>query len=77
MKTGPEAVGTAKNGSGSANMKTEPTPSVPTKMSPGAQNLKTGSDAVGTAENGSESTKHENEIRRRRYRGKLVRELKI
>jgi hypothetical protein len=32
-----------------------PTPSVPSKMSPGAQNMKTGPDALGTAKNESRS----------------------
>jgi hypothetical protein len=33
--------------------KQDPTPSVPPKMSPGAQIMKTGPDALGTAENDS------------------------
>jgi hypothetical protein len=33
--------------------KRDTTPSVPPKMSPGAQNMKTGPDALGTAENKS------------------------
>jgi hypothetical protein len=35
-------------------------PSIPLKMSPGAQNVKTGLDALGTAENESRRVKHEN-----------------
>jgi hypothetical protein len=90
MKTGPDAVGTAENGSGSAiqengnrrrryrqkrvwkrkTRKQDQTPSVPPKMSPGAQNMKTGPDALSTNENGSRSAKHKNETRRRRYRQK-------
>jgi hypothetical protein len=40
--------------------KWEPTPSVPSKTTTGAQNMKTGPDALGTAPNESESAKHEN-----------------
>jgi hypothetical protein len=56
--------------------KREPTPSVMPNTSPGAQNMKTGPDALGTAENESGSAKHENDTRRPRYRGKLLRERK-
>jgi hypothetical protein len=47
--------------------KREPTPSVPPKTGPGAQNKKTGLDALGTDENESGSAKHENGTRRARY----------
>jgi hypothetical protein len=40
-------------------MKTRPMPSVPTKMSPGAQNMKTGPGALDSAKNESGSAKHE------------------
>jgi hypothetical protein len=40
-------------------MKTDPTPSVPPKTSPGTQNRKTGPDALGTAENESGRAKHD------------------
>jgi hypothetical protein len=71
--------------------KRDPTPSLPPKMSPGAQNIKSGPDAVaiaeneswgakhdalGTVENGSGSAKHDNGTSRRRYRRKRVRERK-
>jgi hypothetical protein len=60
-KTGPDIVGTAENGSGSAkHKKRDPTPLVPLKMRLGAQSMKTGPDAIGTAQNGSWSAKHEN-----------------
>jgi hypothetical protein len=49
VKTGPDA--TAENESDTQNMKMDPTPSVPPKMSPGAQNLNTGPDDLGTAKN--------------------------
>jgi hypothetical protein len=42
MKTGPDTVGTAENGAGSAkHEKQNLTPSVPPKTGPGAQNMKT------------------------------------
>jgi hypothetical protein len=50
--------------------KRDPTPSVPPKMSPGAQNMKTGSDPIGTTEKQSGRAKHENGSRRPRYRRK-------
>jgi hypothetical protein len=50
--------------------KRDPTPSVPPKMSPGAQNMKKGPDALDTAENESGSAKDENGTRRPRYRRK-------
>jgi hypothetical protein len=53
--------------------KWEPTPSVPSKMSQGAQNMKTGDDALGIAKNESGSAKHENGARCPRYRQKRVR----
>jgi hypothetical protein len=45
-------------------------PSVPPKMSPGAQNMKTRIDALGIAEKEFESTKHEIDTRRPPYRQK-------
>jgi hypothetical protein len=57
-------------------MKRDPTPSVPSKMSPRAQNMKTGPDALHTAENESGSAKYENGTRRTRHRRKRVREHK-
>jgi hypothetical protein len=66
MKTGPDTVGTAENGAGSAkHEKQNPTTSIPPKTSPGAQNMKTEPDALGTAETESESAKYENGTRRR------------
>jgi hypothetical protein len=61
LKTGPDALGTAENEFGRAkHKKTDPTPSVPQKMSADAQNLKTRPDALSTAENECERAKHEN-----------------
>jgi hypothetical protein len=66
MKTGPDTVGTAENGAGSAkHEKQKPTPSVQPKTGPGAQNMKTEPDARSTAETESGSAKHENGTRRR------------
>jgi hypothetical protein len=53
MKTGPDVVDTSGNESGS--VKRVATPSVPPKMSLGAQNMKMGGDAFGTANNDSRS----------------------
>jgi hypothetical protein len=47
--------------------KRDPTPSVPPKMSPGAQNKKMGHDALGPAENKPGSAKHVNGTGRPRY----------
>jgi hypothetical protein len=57
-------------------LKREPTPSVPSKMSPGEQNMTTGLDALGTAENNFGSAKHENGSRHPLYRRKRVRQRK-
>jgi hypothetical protein len=77
MKTGPDALGTAKSVSESAKHgKRDMSASVPLKMSRGAQNMKTGSNALGTAENGSGCVKHENGTGRPMYRRKRVRERK-
>jgi hypothetical protein len=65
-----------KTSVGSQNMKTVADASVPPKISPEAQNMKTGPDALDTAENESGGVKHENGIRRPRYRRKHVRERK-
>jgi hypothetical protein len=73
MKTKPDAVGTGENEFRCAKHVQEPTPSVPPKASPGAQNMKTGADALGCTENESGSAKHENETRRPRYNRKRVR----
>jgi hypothetical protein len=54
----------------------DPTPTVPPKMSPGAQNMKTGPCALGTAENESGCAKHENWTRRPLYSRIRFRELK-
>jgi hypothetical protein len=48
-------------------LKQDPTPSVPPKTCPGAQNMKTVTDVLGTAENESGHAKHENRTRRPRY----------
>jgi hypothetical protein len=50
--------------------KSDPTPPVPPKTSPGAQNMKTRLDALGTAENDYGCAKHENRTRHPRYGGK-------
>jgi hypothetical protein len=60
----------------SKTCKRDPTPSVPPKTSPGAQNMKTGPYALGTAENKSGSAKHENGTPRLQYRRKRVRSAK-
>jgi hypothetical protein len=57
-------------------LKRDTTPSVPPKMSQGAQNMKKGPNALATVENESGSAKHENGTRRPRYRRKQVRERK-
>jgi hypothetical protein len=54
--------------------KRERTPSVPSKISLGAQNMKMGPDALGIAENESGSVKLEIGTRRPPYRRKRVRE---
>jgi hypothetical protein len=77
MKTGPDTLGTAENESGSAKHENgTPTPPIPSKMIPGAQNMKMRPDALGTAENEYGRAKHENGTRRPRYRRKRVRERK-
>jgi hypothetical protein len=53
--------------------KWDPTLSVPSKMSPRAQNMKTGPHALGTAEIEYGRAKHENGTPRPRYRRKQVR----
>jgi hypothetical protein len=58
MKTGPDAVGTAENEFKCAKHVQEPTPSVPSKMSPGAKNMKTGPDVLGITENEYGHAKH-------------------
>jgi hypothetical protein len=71
MKKEPDALGTAKNVSGSAKReKRNLTPSVPPKMSQGAQIMKTGPDGLGTTKNEFGSSKHENWTLRSRYRRK-------
>jgi hypothetical protein len=51
-------------------MKTDSTPSVLPKMSPGAQDMKTGPDALGTDGNESVRSKLENVTRRPQYHEK-------
>jgi hypothetical protein len=68
--TGPNALGTAEIECGRAKHENETTPSVPSKTSPGEQNMKTGPDALGTAENESGSAKLDNGTRRPRYHRK-------
>jgi hypothetical protein len=58
-------------------MKRDTTPSVPLRMSSGAQNMKMVPNALGTAENEFRRAKHENGTRRTRHRRKRVRERKI
>jgi hypothetical protein len=77
MKTGPDALRTAKNMSRSGKHENKiGRPRYGRKMSSGAQNMKTGPDALGTTENESGRAKHENGTRRPRYRLKLVWERK-
>jgi hypothetical protein len=65
MKTGPDALGTVeKRVWARKTLKRDSTPSVPSKMSPGAQYMKTGLVTLVTAENGSTRAKHENWTRR-------------
>jgi hypothetical protein len=65
-----------KTESGRANMHgsekraRDPTPSVPPKTCPGAQNMKTGPDVHGTMRNESGNGKHENGSRSPRFRRK-------
>jgi hypothetical protein len=68
MKIGPDYLGTAENESESAkHKKREPTPSVPPKTSPRAQNMKKGPDALGTVENEFGRAKHVNGTQRPPY----------
>jgi hypothetical protein len=61
MKTGPDALGIAKNENRDEKQKKrDPTPSEPPKTRAGAQNMKTGPDALRTTENVSGGAKHEN-----------------
>jgi hypothetical protein len=77
MKTRSGALYTAENGSRSVKHENwTVSPSVPSKMSPGAQNLKIGSDDLGTADNRSRSAKLENRTRHPRYRRSWVQERK-
>jgi hypothetical protein len=74
MEKGPDALGTAKNESGSPKRKNETRhPWLLSKTGSGAENMKTGPDALGTTENEFGSAKHEDETRRPRYRRKRVR----
>jgi hypothetical protein len=76
-ETGPDAFGIAENESVSTkHEQRDPTPSVPPKISPGAQNMQTGPDALLTAKNESVWAKYENGARRIRHRRKGVRENK-
>jgi hypothetical protein len=64
MNTGLDALGTAENVSGCVKHENgKPTPSVPTKMCPGAKNMKTRVDALGKVEKESASAKNENGTR--------------
>jgi hypothetical protein len=58
MKTGPDALGTAKIESDDEKL------DLPHKMSPGMQNMKTRLGALGTPKNVSGGAKHENWTRR-------------
>jgi hypothetical protein len=58
MKTGADALGKSQNLVQERKTgKRAPTPSVPSNMSPGAQNLITCPDGLGTSKNVSESAK--------------------
>jgi hypothetical protein len=71
MKTGPDALRTAKNMSESEKYENEiGRPRYCRKMSLGAQNMKTVPDALDNAENESGRAKHENGTRRPRHRRK-------
>jgi hypothetical protein len=73
MKTGPDALGTAENESGSAKTgKRDSTPWLEPKISPGAQNMKTRRNALGYNE-----YKHENGTRRTRRLRKRARAREI
>jgi hypothetical protein len=87
MKTGPHTLRTVENESGNAKhenesrlprlrRKREPTPSVPPKTIPSAQNMKTGTDAIGYHENETGCAKNEIETRRPPYRRKRARKCK-
>jgi hypothetical protein len=67
MKTGLDAIGTFRNGSGSAKHKngTRRPRYGKKKMSPGAQNMETVLDALGTAKNEFGSAKYANGTRRK------------
>jgi hypothetical protein len=59
MKTGHESLGTVEEESGRTKHENGTrTPSLPSKMSQGAQIMKTEPDALGTVENDSGSAKH-------------------
>jgi hypothetical protein len=75
MKTGPDALSTAENMSGSEKMKTGSLSAqnvIPPKASLSAQNVKTGHDALITGENESGHAKHEKGTLRPLYRPKRV-----
>jgi GAG-pre-integrase domain len=76
MKMGHDALRTAEYVSGSAKKRIrDPTMSVPSKMSSGAQNMKTGPDALCIAENESDSAKHENGTRAQKMNGLYMLEI--
>jgi hypothetical protein len=75
MKTGPDALGNAKDEFGHAKHENETRRTRYRRKSvTGAQNMKTGHDTLGTAENKSGLTTNENGTRRTRHRRKRVRE---
>jgi hypothetical protein len=89
LRTAENDYGYAKHGNGTRHpryrrkcvrerktLKQEPTPTVPSKTSLGAQSMQMGTDALGTFENESGSAKHENGNRRPPHRRKRVRKRK-
>jgi hypothetical protein len=71
MKTGPDALSTSENESGSVKHENwDPTPSVLPKTSTSTQNIKTGPNALITVENESGGAKYENGTRRLPHRRK-------
>jgi hypothetical protein len=76
MKTGPDALGTAKTRPDAQNLKSGPDALRTAENVSGSENLKTGPDAVGTAENEFGREKHENGCRHPRFRRKRIWERK-
>jgi hypothetical protein len=67
MKTGPDALGTAKNESGGQNIKTGLNALGTAENESGEQNMKTGPNALGSSKNENGRAKHEIVTRRTRH----------